>query len=171
METDEPNTTSRQTNLLEQTTSSALNSTNDFLVIIFSSRMTSSFFSVFLQTSGNDLGASVFDEDQILDEVARECKYHANDNRADIKSILLFLLDLKFGFKKMAKKNDYILIEEMGDAFRHSGQNPSEDVIKDMVEKARALKKPTQGELIDEGERKKKEFLFEEKSLWIHSSD
>lgn len=39
----------------------------------------------------------------------------------------------------------------MGDAFRHAGQNPSEDVIKDMVEKARAMKKPMAGELIDEG--------------------
>ena len=37
----------------------------------------------------------------------------------------------------MAKKNDYILIEEIGDAFRHSGQNPTEDIIKDMVEKGR----------------------------------
>ncbi len=51
----------------------------------------------------------------------------------------------------MAKKNDYILIEEMGDAFRHAGQNPGEDVIKDMVEKAKALKKPNQGETNDEG--------------------
>jgi hypothetical protein len=54
------------------------------------------------------------------------------------------LIDLKFGFKKMAKTNDYILIEEMGDAFRHAGQNPSEDVVKDMVERAKAIKKPSQ---------------------------
>jgi Ca2+-binding EF-hand superfamily protein len=51
----------------------------------------------------------------------------------------------------MAKNKDYILIEEMGDAFRHAGQNPSEDVIKDMVEKAKAVKKPTQGDLNDGG--------------------
>jgi Ca2+-binding EF-hand superfamily protein len=44
----------------------------------------------------------------------------------------------------MAKTNDYILIEELGDAFRHAGQNPSEDVVKDMIERAKALKKPTQ---------------------------
>lgn len=60
-------------------------------------------------------------------------------------------IDLKFGFKKMAKKNDYILIEELGDAFRHAGQNPPEDVIKDMVEKARLIKKPTQSETNEEG--------------------
>lgn len=60
-------------------------------------------------------------------------------------------LDLKFGFKKIAKKNDFILIDEMADAFRHAGQNPSEDVIKDMLEKARALKKPTQDHLSDAG--------------------
>lgn len=40
----------------------------------------------------------------------------------------------------MAKKNDYIHIEEIGDAFRHSGQNPTEDIIKDMIERAKKLK-------------------------------
>jgi Ca2+-binding EF-hand superfamily protein len=49
----------------------------------------------------------------------------------------------------MAKKNEYILVEELGDAFRHAGQNPSEDVVKDMIERAKALKKPTQGEFPD----------------------
>ncbi|CAF5199661.1 unnamed protein product, partial [Rotaria magnacalcarata] len=47
---------------------------------------------------------------------------------------------LKVGFKKLAKKNDYIRIENIGDAFRHSGQNPTEDIIKDMTEKAKAIK-------------------------------
>lgn len=51
---------------------------------------------------------------------------------------------LKFAFKKVAKKNDYIRMEELGDTFRHAGQNPPEDVIKDMVEKAKALKSSTQ---------------------------
>lgn len=50
-------------------------------------------------------------------------------------------LDIKFGFKKVAKKNDFIRIEEIGDAFRHAGQNPTEDIVKDMVEKAKAIKK------------------------------
>ena len=40
----------------------------------------------------------------------------------------------------MAKKNDFIRIDEIGDAFRHSGQNPTEDIIKDMTEKAKLLK-------------------------------
>ncbi|CAF1508503.1 unnamed protein product, partial [Didymodactylos carnosus] len=48
---------------------------------------------------------------------------------------------LKFGFKKVAKKNDFILIEEVGDAFRQSGQNPPTDVVKDMIEKAKNLKR------------------------------
>jgi Ca2+-binding EF-hand superfamily protein len=51
----------------------------------------------------------------------------------------------------MAKKNDYILIEEIGDAFRHAGQNPAEDLVKDMIEKAKALKKPHPGETNEEG--------------------
>ena len=60
----------------------------------------------------------------------------------------------------MAKKNDYILIDELGDAFRHAGQNPADDVIKDMVEKVRALKKPGEtnvdlaGQLSDRRQRK-----------------
>jgi Ca2+-binding EF-hand superfamily protein len=58
---------------------------------------------------------------------------------------------LKFGFKKMAKRNDYILIKELGDAFRHAGQNPAEDVIKDMIDKAKGLKKPNQAVVNDEG--------------------
>jgi Ca2+-binding EF-hand superfamily protein len=49
-------------------------------------------------------------------------------------------LVLKFGFKKIAKKNDYIRIDNIGDAFRHAGQNPTEDTVKDMIEKAKALK-------------------------------
>jgi Ca2+-binding EF-hand superfamily protein len=51
----------------------------------------------------------------------------------------------------MAKKNDYILIDEIGDAFRHAGQNPAEDVIKDMVEKVRSLKKPNPGQTNEGG--------------------
>ncbi|CAF1607112.1 unnamed protein product [Didymodactylos carnosus] len=43
----------------------------------------------------------------------------------------------------MAKKNDFIRIEEIGDAFRHSGQNPSTDVVKDMIDKAKTLKAPS----------------------------
>lgn len=57
------------------------------------------------------------------------------------------LLVLKFGFKKIAKKNDYIRIDNIGDAFRHSGQNPSEDTVKDMIEKAKSLKETHQREL------------------------
>jgi len=64
---------------------------------------------------------------------------------------IFLCIDLKFGFKKMAKKNDSILIEEIGDAFRHAGQNPSEDVVKDMVEKAKGLKKPNPDEMQGEG--------------------
>ncbi|CAF0943175.1 unnamed protein product [Rotaria sordida] len=73
---------------------------------------------------GNDLGQTTVNYEQILDESSREL--------------------LKFGFKKVAKKNDYIRIEEIGDAFRHSGQNPPEDVIKDMIEKAKTLKTSVQ---------------------------
>ena len=51
----------------------------------------------------------------------------------------------------MAKKNNFILLEEMGDAFRHSGQNPSEDVIKDMMEKAKAAKQTKPNEMQDDG--------------------
>ncbi|CAF1272045.1 unnamed protein product [Rotaria sp. Silwood1] len=69
---------------------------------------------------GNDLGQTTVNYEQILDESSREL--------------------LKHGFKKVAKKNDYIRIEEIGDAFRHSGQNPTEDIIKDMIEKAKTLK-------------------------------
>jgi Ca2+-binding EF-hand superfamily protein len=53
---------------------------------------------------------------------------------------MIFLLVLKHGFRKVAKKNDYILVEEIGNAFRHSGQNPTEDVVKDMIDKANKLK-------------------------------
>jgi uncharacterized protein YneF (UPF0154 family) len=49
-------------------------------------------------------------------------------------------LVLKYGFRKTAKKNDYIRVEDIGDAFRHSGQNPAEDTIKDMIDKANKLK-------------------------------
>lgn len=51
----------------------------------------------------------------------------------------------------MAKKNNFILLEEMGDAFRHAGQNPSEDVIKDMMEKAKAAKQTKPNEMQDDG--------------------
>ena len=47
---------------------------------------------------------------------------------------------LRFAFKKVAKSNDFITVDEIGDAFRHAGQNPSEDTIRDMVDKARMLK-------------------------------
>ncbi|CAF1386611.1 unnamed protein product, partial [Didymodactylos carnosus] len=53
---------------------------------------------------------------------------------------------LKFGFKKVAKKNDFILIEEVGDAFRQSGQNPSTDTVKDMIDKAKNLKRSNENE-------------------------
>ncbi len=51
-----------------------------------------------------------------------------------------FVLVLKYGFRKVAKKNDYIRLEEIGDAFRHAGQNPPDDIIKDMIDKATKLK-------------------------------
>ncbi|CAF3169340.1 unnamed protein product [Rotaria socialis] len=70
--------------------------------------------------AGNDLGQTTVSAELMLDESAREL--------------------LKVGFKKLAKKNDYIRIEDVGDAFRHSGQNPTEDVIKDLTEKAKAIK-------------------------------
>ncbi|CAF5192268.1 unnamed protein product, partial [Rotaria magnacalcarata] len=72
-------------------------------------------------------GNNAFDEEQILDETSREY--------------------LKYGFKKVAKKNDFIRIDELGDAFRQSGQNPSEDVVKDIIEKARAIKKLSQASM------------------------
>jgi Ca2+-binding EF-hand superfamily protein len=50
----------------------------------------------------------------------------------------------------LAKKNEYIRTEEIGEAFRHSGQNPSEDVIKDMIDKAKKLKESYNQDL-DEG--------------------
>jgi Ca2+-binding EF-hand superfamily protein len=62
---------------------------------------------------------------------------------------------LKFAFKKMAKKNDFIRMEELGDTFRHAGQNPPEDVIKDMVEKAKAMKNSTQTHLDNERESRR----------------
>jgi Ca2+-binding EF-hand superfamily protein len=40
----------------------------------------------------------------------------------------------------MAKKNDYIRVDDVGDAFRHAGQNPNDDTIKDMIDKAKKLK-------------------------------
>lgn len=49
-------------------------------------------------------------------------------------------LVLKYGFRKVAKKNEFIHIAEIGDAFRHSGQNPAEDLVKDMNDKAIKLK-------------------------------
>ncbi|CAF0862954.1 unnamed protein product [Rotaria sp. Silwood1] len=73
---------------------------------------------------------AVFDEEQFLDETSREY--------------------IKFGFKKVAKKNDFIRVEEIGDAFRHAGQNPSEDIVKDMIEKARAIKKPNEIQMNDD---------------------
>jgi Ca2+-binding EF-hand superfamily protein len=51
-----------------------------------------------------------------------------------------FFLALKYGFRKVARKNDYIRIEEIGDAFRQAGQNPADDTIKDMIDKATKLK-------------------------------
>ncbi len=50
------------------------------------------------------------------------------------------MLALKYGFRKMAKKNDYIRVDDVGDAFRHAGQNPNDDTIKDMIDKAKKLK-------------------------------
>ena len=77
-----------------------------------------------------------FDEQQILDEATRECSY----NFVESLGHFFFSLVLKYGFKKIAKSNDYIRIEDIGDAFRHAGQNPSEDIVKDLIEKARAMK-------------------------------
>jgi Ca2+-binding EF-hand superfamily protein len=57
---------------------------------------------------------------------------------------------MRYGFRKLAKKNEYIRTEEIGEAFRHSGQNPSEDVIKDMMDKAKKLKESYNQDL-DEG--------------------
>lgn len=61
----------------------------------------------------------------------------------------------------MAKKNDYVRIEEIGDAFRHAGQNPSADTVKDMIDKATKLKASYHREDDDEGlskhRRKEKE--------------
>lgn len=51
-----------------------------------------------------------------------------------------FILVLRHGFRKIAKKNDYIRVDELGDAFRQSGQNPPEDTVKDMIDKANKLK-------------------------------
>ncbi|CAF1299910.1 unnamed protein product [Didymodactylos carnosus] len=69
---------------------------------------------------------SSIDFEQLLDENTREL--------------------LKFGFKKIAKKNDYIHIAEMGDAFRHAGQNPTADTINNMIEKAKNFKRPNENE-------------------------
>jgi Ca2+-binding EF-hand superfamily protein len=41
----------------------------------------------------------------------------------------------------VAKKADNIRVEDVGLAFRQSGQNPTEDTVKDMIEKGKALKK------------------------------
>lgn len=60
-------------------------------------------------------------------------------------------LVLKFGFKKVAKKNEFIRLEELGDAFRHSGQNPTDDIIRDMIEKAKTLKATARQDDEDEG--------------------
>ncbi|CAF0828324.1 unnamed protein product [Adineta steineri] len=73
---------------------------------------------------GNDFGQTTVNYEEILDETSRDL--------------------LSFGFKKIAKKNDYIRIETIGEAFRHSGQNPTEDTIKDMIEKAKLLKQTHQ---------------------------
>ena len=51
------------------------------------------------------------------------------------------VLALRFGFKKVSKKADNIRVEDIGLAFRQSGQNPTEDTVKDMIEKAKTLKK------------------------------
>ena len=40
----------------------------------------------------------------------------------------------------MAKSNDFITVDEIGDTFRHAGQNPSEETVRDMADKARMLK-------------------------------
>jgi hypothetical protein len=49
-------------------------------------------------------------------------------------------------------KNDHIRIDDIGLAFRQSGQNPAEDTIKDLIEKAKALKKEqSRNNEVDEG--------------------
>lgn len=63
-----------------------------------------------------------------------------NEDEINENKVCSFLV-LKHGFKKVAKKSDYIRIDDIGAAFRHSGQNPTEDTIKDMIEKAKQLKK------------------------------
>ena len=58
MDSDDRNATSRQANPLEQTSSSALNSTNEFATS---------------NIGGNELPEPSFNEEQILDDVSREC--------------------------------------------------------------------------------------------------
>ncbi|CAM4935066.1 unnamed protein product [Rotaria socialis] len=101
------------------------NQTNPLESTTSSLNNTNNFFSDPQEPANNG-----FDEEQILDETSREY--------------------LKYGFKKVAKKNDFIRIEELGDAFRQSGQNPSEDVVKDIIEKARAIKKLSQAAMSDD---------------------
>lgn len=61
----------------------------------------------------------------------------------DVKQCVRFflVLALRFGFKKVSKKADNIRVEDIGLAFRQSGQNPTEDSVKDMIEKGKLLKK------------------------------
>ena len=49
-------------------------------------------------------------------------------------------LVLRFAFKQMAKGNDFIAIDDIGDAFRYTGQNPSDETVRDMTDKARMFK-------------------------------
>jgi hypothetical protein len=55
--------------------------------------------------------------------------------------IIVVILVLQFAFKKMSKKNDYIRIDDIADTFRHAGQNPSDDVVKALTDKAKRLQK------------------------------
>ena len=55
----------------------------------------------------------------------------------------------------MAKKADFIRVEDIGLAFRQSGQNPTEDTVKDMIEKGKLLKQAQlREEDEDEGEER-----------------
>jgi Ca2+-binding EF-hand superfamily protein len=46
---------------------------------------------------------------------------------------------LQYAFKKVAKTEDFIRLDELPDAVRHAGQNPSEDVVQTMIERAKVL--------------------------------
>ena len=80
-----------------------------------------------------------------LKVVSARLSHRVESERLSARARLFaFRLVLKYGFKKVAKKSDTIRVDDIGLAFRHAGQNPSENTIKDMIEKAKALKKAQQ---------------------------